>query len=306
MTKEKLFIVIITYNGMQWIEKCLNSCNGNSIIVVDNASTDNTVAFIRENYPKIKLIAQDKNLGFGAANNLGIAYALKQECDYVFLLNQDTYLQKNAIEKLIEAHQENPEFGILSPIHLNGIGDKLDRNFSYYISYDKNPNFYFDAINSGLKTIYEVPFVNAAAWLLPKHTLENIGGFDPIFFHYGEDDNYCQRVLFHKLKIGIVAVSFVNHDRETRTHNIKETKESKLLKLERSFKLNWANINEDNLKEITTRKNSLKKKVLKFKIKFKFSVAKRYQSELKLIERIESEIIKSKEINCKLGSHYIR
>jgi len=67
-----------------------------------------------------------------------------------------------------------------------------------------------------LKDIYTVDFVNAAAWLLPCTILKIVGGFDPIFFHYGEDDNYMQRVIYHGFKIGVCAKVTVCHDVEFR------------------------------------------------------------------------------------------
>ena len=91
-------------------------------------------------------IQQTNNLGFGKANNIGIKKALDLGVDYVFLLNQDAYLVGDTIKDLIMIHQSNLDYGILSPIHLNGKGNKLDRNFSYYLSYDKNKHFYSDFI----------------------------------------------------------------------------------------------------------------------------------------------------------------
>ena len=114
------FIIIVTYNAMNWLSKCLNSCKDYPVVVIDNASTDETVTYIKKQFPKVHLIPQSKNLGFGQANNLGIRYALNNGADYVFLLNQDAYLQGECINQLIKIHQNNPEFGILSPIHLNG------------------------------------------------------------------------------------------------------------------------------------------------------------------------------------------
>ena len=144
---------------------------------------------------------QESNLGFGKANNLGISYALNNSCDYVFLLNQDAYLEKDVIDRMLAVHKKNTDYGVLSPIHLNGEGNKLDKNFSNYINYNGNPYLYLDALKGETKEIYEVPFVNAAAWLIPAATLKIIGGFDPLFFHYGEDNNYCQRALqFHVIK----------------------------------------------------------------------------------------------------------
>src|SRR5690606_11201876 len=154
------FIIIVTYNSMPWIDKCLKSCKGNRVVVIDNASTDETISFIKSNFPDVDLLPQDKNLGFGQANNLGIKYALAQGAEYVFLLNQDAYLHTECIETLIAVHKQNPEYGILSPIHLNGKGDRLDQNFSNYVSYRNNQNFYSDfIINKPLKAVYEVPFV---------------------------------------------------------------------------------------------------------------------------------------------------
>ena len=143
---EKTYIIITTCNAMCWLSECLGSCGTNNVIVVDNNSTDKTVNFIQENYPSIKLIQQPKNLGFGRANNIGIAYALKRGAEYVFLLNQDAYLELNTIEKLIEVHKENQEYGIVSPIHLNGNGEKLDLNFSYFIK--ENNSLLFDALQN--------------------------------------------------------------------------------------------------------------------------------------------------------------
>ena len=91
-------IIIVTYNGMQWLARCLSSCIGYDVIVVDNASTDKTITFIKENFPDVKLIKQNSNLGFGQANNIGLSIALKEDVDYIFLLNQDAYLQPETIK----------------------------------------------------------------------------------------------------------------------------------------------------------------------------------------------------------------
>lgn len=84
----------------------------------------------------IKLIESNENLGFGRANNLGISLALKSKSDFIFLLNQDTVIGNDTIEKLLEVSIKNPEFGILSPIHSDGKGDLLDMSF-YIILIDK-------------------------------------------------------------------------------------------------------------------------------------------------------------------------
>jgi GT2 family glycosyltransferase len=299
------YIIIVTYNGAQWIRQCLDSCLGYNVIVVDNNSTDETVSFIEANYPNITLLKQQKNLGFGRANNLGISHALKNGCDYVFLLNQDAYLEKDAIDRMVAVHKKNLEYGILSPTHLNGAGNKLDRNFSNYLSYDSNNHFFHDAIKQQLKSVYSVPFVNAAAWLLPVSTLKMIGGFDPIFFHYGEDDNYCQRALFHSLKIGIISNAFIRHDRENIIKRPVLNYTDKLKKMSIGLKLEWGNINKNINGRINSREKSLLKKTFRNFILLRYTKGHHYYLEFKLIRSIKNDIYISRNTNTEKGNNYL-
>lgn len=213
----KLFVIIVTYKGKQWYDRCFSSLRASTIpvqtIVVDNASNDGTVEYIREHFPEIHLIESTENLGFGRANNLAMRYALDQGCDYVFLLNQDTWIEPDAIEKLVKVHDEHPEFGVLSPLHVAPDGKRLnmlvdDGKNQYLKNLDMVGDLYFGTV----KDVYRVVYVNAAAWLLPRKTLETVGGFDPIFFHYEEDDDYLNRVKYHKLGVGLCLQSRIIHD----------------------------------------------------------------------------------------------
>src|SRR5690606_5976029 len=142
INKVKIYTIIVTYNGEKWVRKCLETVSKSSIrteiIVVDNNSKDDTLNIIEKEFPEVILLKQTKNLGFGQANNLGIVYALNNAADYFFLINQDVYIYPDTIEKLISNHKNNKDFGVLSPMHLNGEGNCLDKNFSEYIKY--NPN----------------------------------------------------------------------------------------------------------------------------------------------------------------------
>ena len=218
----RLFAIIVTYKGQQWYDRCFSSLRQSTIpmqtVVVDNASNDGTVEYIKENYPEIHLIESKENLGFGRANNIGMRYALDHGCDYVFLLNQDAWVEAEAIENLVKIHHDHPEYGILSPVHLNAEKDKVEKGLINYLD-DKritDKALFEDMYFNRLKEVYRTNYVNAAAWLLPRKTLETVGGFDPIFLHYGEDDNYMHRVLYHKMKIGICPLCKVVHDTERR------------------------------------------------------------------------------------------
>lgn len=300
-------IIIVTHNALPWIDKCLQSTGTYPVIVVDNASTDQTVTHIQSNYSQVTILPQVKNLGFGQGNNVGMSYALQQGAEHVFLLNQDAYLVDNCLEVLIKKQQQNPQFGVLSPVHLNGKGDALDRNFGNYISSQQVPKLISDLLLDKKEEIYEVPFVNAAGWLLSRKCLETVGGFDPIFFHYGEDDNYCQRVLYHGLKIGVLLQAFLLHDREHR-EVIKPEKNSAAFfkRWERSKKMKYADIN--NTEALILLENEIKqieRTLLKLRLKLRFATATNLNKQLSLLQQIKVDVKESRKLNVKKGSHYL-
>lgn len=217
----EIFVIIVTYKGKLWYDRCFSSLRNSEIplhtVVIDNASNDGTVEYIREKYPEIHLITSDINLGFGQGNNKGLRYALDNGADYVFLLNQDAWIEPNTLKELVEIHKMNPEYGILSVMNITKEKDNLLDGFINYLADYNNcdPRLLNDLYWNRLKNVYEIKMVLAAAWLLPRNTLETIGGFDPIFYHYGEDDNYAQRVHFHGLKIGVCPKLYIVHDAQT-------------------------------------------------------------------------------------------
>ena len=211
-----IYVVIVTYNGMKWIDKCLRdvlkSDTEIKVVVIDNRSTDETVNFIKSHYPQIDLTETNENLGFGRANNIGIKRAINANADYVFLLNQDGYVEKDTIRKLVEFHGNHPEYGVLSPQQKNGNGSGLDTKFENIVLGQCVIN---TSEESG-RAFYDVSFVMAAFWLISAECLKKVGVFDPIFFHYGEDGDYLSRVRFHGFKIGVVMDSIAYHDRQER------------------------------------------------------------------------------------------
>lgn len=300
-----VYIIIVTYNGMQWLDHCLKSCASYPVIIVDNASTDETVSFIETNYPKVILLKQSENLGFGKANNIGIRYALDQDADHVFLLNQDAFLVDNVLEELMVFQNNNPDYGILSPIHTTSDRTKLDKRFSNFMLKEKSGQFYSDfVLGNKLAPVYEVPFVNAAAWLLSRKCLETVGGFDPLFFHYGEDDNYCQRVLYHELKIGILPQCYIIHDREKRkTDALIAFSDAYYKSVETKYKVKFANILVPNA--INKQIVYLKRTILKLQLQAKFKRAKGFRSELVILKNLVSKIKNSRDQNEIKKSHYL-
>jgi GT2 family glycosyltransferase len=176
------------------------------VVVIDNGSTDGTPGHIKKKFPSIQCIESGKNLGFGQANNIGFNIGMAKGADYFFLLNQDAWIEKNTVDKLVQLQAENPGLGIVSPMHYDGEGKDLDRYFSEYLK--KSGNRQDQLIVSN--------FVNAAAWLITKACLQKTGGFDPVFFHYGEDQNFAQRALYWGFRIGVHPTAKIYHDRAQR------------------------------------------------------------------------------------------
>lgn len=234
----KVATIIVTYNGSPWIKKCLEQLFQSSVdshlIIVDNNSTDDTLEIIKHFHDRIELIQSSSNLGFGGANNIGIQRALELGYSHIFLLNQDAYVQKDCISKLLSTSLQSPQFGILSPVQLDASGNALDPVFQIQVS-----KYYAPDTDSLIKELtkekpsepIEVRFVGAAAWFLTSEMINKVGLFHPVFFHYGEDNNFAARAQYFGFRIGIQVTTAMIHDRKPR-------KKSKFLPIKlRSFPL---------------------------------------------------------------------
>jgi GT2 family glycosyltransferase len=304
MPAKMIASIIVAYNGIQWYEKCfsslLNSTIPNEIIVVDNASNDDTIKFIKEKYPEIQLIVNDENLGFAKANNIGIEYALRKGADYIFLLNQDAWIEKDTLSTLINVFHSVPDAGIVSPIHLNGSNTGLDLGFVDYISRYNTPDFISDLFIGKLNSWYKTNFINAAAWLLSRKCIEKVGGFDTsLFYHYGEDDNYCQRVCYHNFGIYISTAAKIYHDREVRMRGYENYEKQRLL-ASQPVKVRLGNILEDDIKideEISALKNRFIRKIIYNILMFRFDKIKKMKTDMQNEIKLYAIIKKSRKAN---------
>ncbi len=212
----KILAVIVTYNGMPWIGRCLGSLEESrlrpEILVVDNASADGTPDWIKDNHPSVRLVRNTSNAGFAAANNIGLEIALKEGFDAVYLMNQDAWVEDGTLGTLAMASDAAEDFAVLSPLQM-----KLGYT-GYDNLFEKNVLSKIDSSNDLDKSKpVEVPVVMAAHWFIPVRALRKIGLFAPIFPFYGEDDNWCDRARFHGLKAGVVLSAKAVHDRGERS-----------------------------------------------------------------------------------------
>lgn len=216
-----VFIIIVTYNAVQWIELCCAPFatlpEGWKLLIVDNASGDGTAQAARQLCPEAEVIENSVNLGFGEGSNIGLRIALREGATHVLLLNQDAETSIEDIQRLVELQRRYPEYGVISPIHLEQTGTNLDSGFARSCLPKHCGELMRDALSGTLRDIYPATSGNAAAWLLSRECLSVVGGFNPVFFHYGEDNNYMHRVLYHGFQFGIAPHVVIRHHRPQNT-----------------------------------------------------------------------------------------
>ena len=295
----KVLVIIVSYNFEPWLERCLGSLRHSfypvDTVVIDNGSTDQTIQRIRKDYPETRLLPQNKNLGFGRANNIGMQIALAEGYDFVFLLNQDAWIESNTIGELVELSQSHPQYGILSPVHLTGKGDKPDPGFGYYAQIQQ-----LDQLSD--KNILPIPFANAALWMIPVSVLKKVGGFSPLFYHYGEDKDFVNRLTYHDYQVGYSPRVFGNHDREYRplTHQV-------FLRTEYVYHLSeYANIHHNGLKAFGYGVLAPMKKCLVALFKGKASLSKDYFHMTFQLLRRSKEVCRYRTTNRLSHPHYIQ
>lgn len=220
----KVVVAIIpVYDGMPEVKRCIESLEQSEypikIILVDNGglSQESFHDYLKsKSNNSIYLVQNSENIGFGKACNIGIQKGFDLEADFFFFLNQDAYIFPNTIGVVVDHAEKNNSYGIISPLQCKS-EKSLDDKFSSYVA--KKTDLLSDALFDTPKTLYNTGFVNAAAWMISRETINTVGGFDPLFFMYGEDQDYCRRMVFHGLKIGVCTDSIVIHTRQSKARS---------------------------------------------------------------------------------------
>ncbi|HYM30282.1 MAG TPA: glycosyltransferase family 2 protein [Candidatus Cybelea sp.] len=180
--------VIVAYNSARVIERCLGALQDvDRVVLVDNASRDDTIACARRAHPNVDIAANDRNLGFGAAANIGFGMV---RSEFAFLLNPDSVLRPGAISELIAAADAFPEAGALGPRLRNPSG-RIERSHDAWLFAREGMPHRRDA-----EPEVEGPccagYLSGAALFLRMQAVQAIGGFDPALFLYFEDDDLCR------------------------------------------------------------------------------------------------------------------
>ncbi len=215
----KVIILVLNWSRREETLECLASLLGleygnYEIIVIDNASTDGSVAAIEENFPGVEILRNESNLGFSRGNNVGIEVALKRGADYICLLNNDTIVDAGLLRPLVELGEGEDRVGVIGPrvffyrrpqtiwsegIRVNGRTGRVLAPLGGRPEKDAGPG------------IRSWEGITGAALLIKRKVIEEIGLLDPDYFMYYEDVDFCLRAGRRGYGVRTVPASRVWH-----------------------------------------------------------------------------------------------
>jgi len=231
---KKIFVVILNYNGYKNTLECIHSFENIEVpeghklelLIVDNASSDDSAKNIKKVYPQIHVLENKKNLGYSGGNNVGISYVLAHQADYIVVLNNDTLVTKNFLVELLE--------GLL--IYRADIACPkiyFEKGFEYhkdrYAKDDLGKVFWFagaimdwknvlglhrgvDEVDTGqFDKDIEIEGITGACFLAKREVFQKVGLFDDNFFLYYEDADFSFRVKKAGFKIILAPKSMIYH-----------------------------------------------------------------------------------------------
>ncbi len=211
-----LSIIIVNWNACDLLAQCLQSIYDTvsnldfEVIVVDNASTDGSQAMIRQQFPRVRLIENDRNVGFARANNQALTVSRGR---YFLLLNSDTIVLSPALEKMAQFADAHSEAGIIGCKLLNGDGSlqKSWASFPTFWSELLGRNFRARRQVEGEPFVYEVDWVGGACLLVRPAAINEVGLLDESFFMYSEETDWCFRMKQHGWRVYYLASAGIVH-----------------------------------------------------------------------------------------------
>lgn len=213
MTTHKLFVIIVSWNSKKDLSRCLDALLGASgafeVVVVDNASTDNSVEMVRQKYPQVNLLVNEQNLGYTGGNNVGLRYALDRGADYILLLNDDAIVEQSSIAQLLEATIHYPEAGFLGPAVYSW--EEKDTLLSAGGFFNERWQVTHRNTNARAAGAMEVDFLSGCALLLKREVISDIGLLDERFFAYHEDVDWCYQAKQAGFKLLVVPEAKIWH-----------------------------------------------------------------------------------------------
>jgi len=211
--KNELAIIIVNYNTRQLLDDCLDSIyradhpkGGLQVVVVDNASVDDSMDMVAKKYPAVIAIKNSENLGFAKANNVGVGAA---DARYVLFLNSDTVIKRYSLVKPLKYLKTYPRVGAVTiKLYLKDGTIDFDNHRGYPTPWASISKFtglaklfpkstFFNSYHLGfqkLDKIHQIPVAAGSYMMMPTKLFKDIGMWDETYFFYGEDIDLCYRI----------------------------------------------------------------------------------------------------------------
>jgi len=205
-------IVIVTWNGKKYIDECISSLLNQTykkfeIVLVDNASSDDSVKYIRGNFPQVRVIENNQNLGFGEGVNIGIAHS---RGDLIALLNQDAVADRIWLEVLVQALTESEVTAAAAgKVLFYGDEQGIDKVFCTWTKinpYTANPSHF-----AGDEPSATVDYLPGCAILVKRSIIQDVGLLDTEYFLYFEETDWCARMIRAGYELIYVPDAIVRH-----------------------------------------------------------------------------------------------
>lgn len=209
-----VYILILNYCSLEDTIGCVESIrqsdySNTRLLVIDNASPDKSGEALSKLIPSHEYMQLNHNTGYAGGNNVGMSYAIRQNADYIFILNPDIRLKTDTISACISLMESDQTIGAINPIQLNSEGTEIDEKFRLGI-FERHqflaPKAPFSEANQ-----WETITIYGAALMVSRFALERTGGFDPLFFAYGEEEDFARRIKRKGLRLIVTSASTVRH-----------------------------------------------------------------------------------------------
>ena len=231
----RVSVIILTFNNLDLTRACLDSVLERSdypnleVIVVDNASSDGTSAYLEDfarRHPDVRVVLNRENLGFAAGNNVGLSIATG---DYLVVLNNDTVVTQGWVMTLLRHFQNDPSLGIVGPV-TNNIGNEA-RIETRYQSMEEMPGEALRYTLANMGKTYPMRTVAFFCVMFPRSVYELCG---PICEDYGrgffEDDDYCRRIESIGKRVVCVDDVFIHHHLSASFNKLKDSERQQLFR----------------------------------------------------------------------------
>lgn len=204
-----VYILILNYCSVNDTIECIRSVrklkySNFRLLVIDNHSPDGSGEVLRQTISQKEFIQNTVNVGYAGGNNGGIRIALENGASYVFVVNPDVRLREDSICSYVEELERDESIGALNPVQLEENGVTVDDSFSRAV---------LSSARNRCGSVLEVNTLFGAALMLPTRTIKRVGGFDPLFFAYGEEEDLCRRIRQRGLKLVVTEKAPVIHKR---------------------------------------------------------------------------------------------